>query len=47
MTMILKFSVLLVDDWHDLYLLQQNEIEYNYDHYFGGDYLKCLKQHEL
>jgi hypothetical protein len=46
MTMISKFSVLSTDDWYDLYLLQLEEIEYNYDHYFSGDYLKCLKQYE-
>lgn len=44
MTMISKFSVLSTDDWHDLYLLQQDEIEYNYDHYFSGDYLKSLEK---
>lgn len=46
MTMISKFSNLSSDDWRDLYLLEQDTIEYNYDHYFSGGYLKCLKQHE-
>lgn len=46
MTMISKFSVLSPDDWADLYLLEQDTIEYNYDHYFSGDYLKCLKKYE-
>lgn len=45
-TMISKFSYLTPHEWHDLYLLQQDEIEYNYDHYFSGDYLKCLKRYE-
>jgi len=41
-----KFSTLSVDDWKDLYLLEQDTIEYNYDHYFSGNYLEWLKQHE-
>ena len=45
MTMISKFSLLTPHEWHDLYLLEQDTIEYNYDHYFSGDYLKCLKQY--
>jgi hypothetical protein len=44
MSMISKFSVLSSDDWKDLYLLQQDEIDYNYDHYFSGDYLLKLNQ---
>lgn len=43
MSMISKFSVLSVDDWNDLYLLEQDTIEYNYNHYFSKDYLKQLK----
>ena len=46
MTMISKFSILSADDWRDLYLLEKDTIEYNYDHYFSQDYLKILKQHE-
>ena len=42
MTMISKFSVLSSDDWKDLYLLEQDTIEYNYDHYFSKDYLVAL-----
>jgi len=45
MTMISKFSVLSSDDWKDLYLLEQDIIEYNYNHYFSGDYLKHLTEH--
>jgi hypothetical protein len=41
-TMISKFSKLSSSDWHDLYLLEQDTIEFNYDHYFGKSYLKCL-----
>lgn len=44
-TMLSKFSILSTDDWRDLYMLQQDEIEFNYDHYFSGNYLKTLQQH--
>jgi hypothetical protein len=44
-TMISKFSMLSTTEWKDLYLLQQDEIEHNYNHYFSGDYLKHLKQY--
>jgi hypothetical protein len=46
MTMISKFSVLSSDDWKDLYLLEQDTIEYNYDHYFSKDYLVALKKYD-
>ena len=46
MSMISKFSVLSVDDWKDLYLMEQDTIEYNYDHYFGQGYLTCLENYE-
>lgn len=46
MTMVSKFSTLSVNDWRDLYLLEQDTIEYNYNHYFSGDYLDCLKEYE-
>jgi hypothetical protein len=42
MCMISKFGTLSVDDWSDLYLIEQDNIEFNYDHYFSGDYLTCL-----
>lgn len=45
MCMISKFSRLSADDWKDLYLLEQDTIEYNYDHYFSKDYLKCLAKY--
>jgi hypothetical protein len=44
-SMISKFSILSVHDWHDLYLLEKDTIEYNYDHYFGDKYLKHLSNH--
>lgn len=45
MTMLAKFSVLTPAEWHDLYLLEQDTIEYNYDHYFSGNYMKCLERY--
>jgi len=46
MTMISKFSVLSTDDWRDLYEMESDTIEFNYDHYFSEDYLKHLKAYE-
>lgn len=43
-TMISKFKNLSSDDWRDLYLLQYEEIEYNYNHYYSGNYLQYLKK---
>jgi hypothetical protein len=43
MTMISKFNMLSSDEWRDLYLLEQDTIEYNYDHYFSGNYLKFIQ----
>lgn len=45
MSMLSKFAPLSTNDWHDLYLMEQDTVEYNYDHYFSGDYLKVLKSH--
>lgn len=45
MSMISKFSMLTVNDWHDLYEVEKDSIEYNYDHYFSGAYLKTLQTH--
>jgi hypothetical protein len=42
-TMISKFKQLSWQDCHDIYLLEQETIEYNYDWFFGRGYLKCLK----
>lgn len=46
MTMISKFSMLSTDDWRDLYQIEADTIEYNYDHYFNGNYLKYLQRYE-
>ena len=43
MTMISKFKNLSPADWMDLYNLEKDTIEYNYDHYFSKDYLKQLE----
>jgi hypothetical protein len=44
MTMIGKFSRLSTHEWNDLYLLELDTIEYNYYHYFSGNYLKHLEE---
>jgi hypothetical protein len=44
MTMISKFSKLTPHEWHDLYLLESDTIEYNYNHYFSKSYLECIKK---
>jgi hypothetical protein len=44
--MVSKFSTLSTDDWRDLYQLERDTIEFNYDHYFSGNYLKQLAQLE-
>ena len=46
MEMILKFSKLSIHDWNDLYLMEQDTIEYNYDHYFSKRYMEHLKKYE-
>jgi hypothetical protein len=46
--MISKFSTLSADDWRDLYfVLEKDTIEYNYNHYFSGNYLKHMKQFDI
>jgi hypothetical protein len=45
-TMVSKFSMLSASEWHDLYLLEVDTIEYNYDHYFSKSYLEQLKKYE-
>jgi hypothetical protein len=42
LTMVSKFSRLSISDWHDLYQLESDTIEYNYDWYFSGKYLDRL-----
>ena len=43
-TMVSKFSKLSNDELYDLYLMEQETIDYNYDHYFSGRYLECLEK---
>lgn len=43
-TMILRFQRLSANDLGDLYQLESDTIEYNHDHYFSGNYLKCLEK---
>jgi flavodoxin len=45
LTMLAKFEKLSVFDWHDLYLMEQETIEYNYEWYCGRNYLKHLNQY--
>ena len=45
-SMIQKFSLLSAKDLTDLYELETSTIEYNYDHFFSGKYLDCIKQYE-
>ena len=42
MSMIAKFSLLSSTDLHDLYEMEHDTIEYNYDHYFSKDYVRNL-----
>ena len=44
MSMISKFSILSSDDWRDLYAIEKDTIEYNYDQYFSRNYLKHVEQ---
>tara|TARA_R110000822_G_scaffold29438_1_gene86575 strand:+ start:798 stop:1769 length:972 start_codon:yes stop_codon:yes gene_type:complete len=45
-TMISKFQKLTYDELYDLYLIELDTIDYNYNHYYSGDYLKKLKESE-
>lgn len=44
MCMISKFSVLSSADWRDLYEMEADTIEYNYDWFFSKNYLRHIKQ---
>lgn len=44
LTMLGKFEKLSNFDWHDLYLLQSDIIEYNYNHYFSKEYLSVINK---
>lgn len=43
-SMISKFSVLSSDDWIDLYEMEKDTVNHNYDHYFSRGYLRVLRE---
>lgn len=45
-TMISKFSKLSHDELYDIYLMELDTINYNYDHYFSGRHLEHLKKYD-
>jgi hypothetical protein len=45
LSMLIKFSKLSKLDWHDLYLIEQDTIEYNYDWYCSNRYIEKLKSY--
>ena len=45
--MVSKYSRLSKDDWHDLYQIEKDVIEYNYEHFQSGDYIKHLHNKAL
>jgi hypothetical protein len=46
MTMLSKFEKLSKLDWHDLYLIEQDTIEYNYEWCKSKKYLEKIKEYE-
>lgn len=44
LSMISKFSNLSKFDWHDLYQIESDSIEYNYEHLQSGNWIKHLAQ---
>jgi hypothetical protein len=44
-SMIAKYSKLNHLEWHDLYLMEKDTVDYNYDHYFSKDYVRCLERY--
>ena len=43
MCMLSRFSHLSESDWHDLYHMEIDTIEFNYNHYYSGDWIKQLR----
>jgi hypothetical protein len=41
-----KFEKLAALDWHDLYIIELDTVNYNYNHYFSGRLLTKLKENE-
>lgn len=44
-SMLAKFQYLTAADWADLYNVEKETIDYNYNHYHSGGYLTYLRQH--
>jgi hypothetical protein len=44
--MISKFSKLSASDWHELYELEIDNIEYNHNHYYSGNFIKQLTNND-
>jgi hypothetical protein len=45
MSMLSKFEKLSISDWHDLYLIEQDTIEYNYELFRSKKYLDKLREY--
>jgi len=45
-SMLSKFSTLSKSDWSDLYEMEKETIEFNYDHYYSGNYLTRMQQYQ-
>lgn len=43
-SMIQKFGMLSYDDLYDLYLMEKDTIEFNYDHYYTNGYMEYLRK---
>jgi hypothetical protein len=43
-SMLSKFSKMSADDWKDLYRIEEDTIEFNYNHYFSKNYLRQLQK---
>ncbi len=44
-SMISKFENLSTAEWHDLYLMEYDTIQYNYNHYYSKEYIKKLERY--
>ena len=41
LSMLSRFSKLSKHEWHDIYMMEQETIEFNYDHYYSRDFMKA------
>lgn len=39
-----KYQHLTIDEWEDIKEMVKEKLEFNRDHYFSGDYFKCLQK---